>query len=239
VDLATGRPLLDDHAIVVQTQIGRLSSSWRVPLSSASVIADPDFDRAAFPTLRSLPFARHEGGKIAGLYLRSEKWIGVSVSPDMLEAAFRHASVVHLATHAHGPREGREAGLVLGTGDDGILGVSDVQRLGLRAPVVVLAACRSAEEDEENPGSSSIAQAFLDAGSGSVVASLWPVDDRESSIMFLQFHEELLQGKNPAQALRAAQLALRDRLGPSALGTWSAFQVFGGTEGRPFLEERR
>jgi hypothetical protein len=57
--------------------------------------------------------------------------------------------------------------------------------------------------------------------------------------MFLQFHEELLQGKNPAQALRTAQLALRDQLGPSALGTWFAFQVFGGTEARPFQEERR
>jgi CHAT domain-containing protein len=157
----------------------------------------------------------------------------------MMTAVFRQSSVVHLATHAHGPGGGREAGLVLGSEGDGVLGVADVQRLGLRAPVVVLAACRSAEEDEEEPGSSSIAQAFLDAGSGSVIASLWPVDDRQSSMMFLQFHEELLRGKSPAQALRAAQLALRDRLGTSALGTWSAFQVFGGTEARPYLEERR
>src|SRR5205085_3606604 len=84
--------------------------------------------------------------------------------------------------------------------------------------------------EEEDPGSSSMAQAFLDAGSGSVVASLWPVDDRQSSILFLRFHQELLQGRNPAQALRAAQLALREQIGPSSLATWSAFQVFAGIE---------
>lgn len=239
VDPATGRPLLDDHAIVIQSQIERLASGSQVPISSVLVIADPDFEQAAFPGLTSLRFARKEGENIVGLYQRSEKWTGRSVSMDRLEAAFRQASVVHLATHAYGPREGREAGLVLGTEGDGVLGADDVQRLGLRAPVVVLAACRSAEQDKEEPGSSSIAQAFLDAGSGAVIASLWPVDDQQSSIMFLQFHKQLLRGKNPAQALRAAQLALRDQFGSSAQGTWSAFQVFGGTEVRPFLEEKR
>ena len=127
---------------------------------------------------------------------------------------------------------------MLGTPGDGILGAADVQRLGLRAAIVVLDACRSAVADEEDPGSSSVAQAFLDVGSGSVVASLWPVDDRQSSIMFLSFHQQLLQGKNPAQALRAAQLALREQLGPSALETWSAFQVFAGTE-RPENNKNR
>lgn len=234
VDPATGRPLLDDHVVVVQTQMGRLSADWRNPattsLNSVAVIAAPDLDPAVFPALPPLTFARHEGEEIARLYPRSEKWIGGSVSLGVLEAAFRHAQVVHLATHARGPREGSEAGLVLGTESDGILGAADVQRIGLRAPVVVLAACRSAAVDEEDPGSSSVAQAFLDAGSGLVVASLWPVDDRQSSIMFLRFHQELLQGKNPAQALRAAQLALREQFGSSSLETWSAFQVFAGTE---------
>jgi tetratricopeptide (TPR) repeat protein len=234
LDPGTGRPLLDDHAVVLQTQMERLSAAWRnppmIPLDSVAVIAAPDLDPGAFPALAPLDFARDEGERIAGLYPRAEKWIGGSVSLDMLKAAFHHAPVVHLATHARGPREGSETGLVLGTEGDGILGAADVQRLGLRAPIVVLAACRSAAVEAEDPGSSSMAQAFLDAGSGSVVASLWPVDDRQSSILFLRFHQELLQGKNPAQALRAAQLALRQQLGPSSLETWSAFQVFVGPE---------
>ena len=164
VDPATGRSLLDDHAILVHSQMGRLTSNRPVPLRTVAVVADPDFDRAAFPTLETLDFARIEGEKIAGLYSRSEKWIGTSVPLDRLAGAFQRSAVVHLAAHAHGPGGRREAGLVLGTEGDGILGVTDIQRLGLRAPLVVLAACRSAEEDEEEPGSSSIAQAFLDAG---------------------------------------------------------------------------
>jgi CHAT domain-containing protein len=242
VDPASGRPLLDDHAVAVQAQVGRLSLGWRdsasIPLTSVAVVAAPALDQVRFPALESLPFARQEGEQIARLYPLSEKRIGVSVSLHMLEAAFRDAPIVHLATHAQGPQEGGEAGLVLGTEGDGILSAADVQELGLRAPIVVLAACRSAVADMEDPGSSSVTQAFLDAGSGSVIASLWPVDDRQSSIMFLRFHQALLEGKNPAQALRVAQLTLRAQLGSKSLETWSAFQVYSGTEGsRPKHED--
>ena len=128
VDPATGRPLLDDHAVAIQTQMAKLSADWQSPaavrLNSVAVIAAPDLDPAAFPSLTPLPFARHEGEQIAKLYPRAEKWIGGSVSWNVLRSAFHHAPVVHLATHARGPREGSKAGLVLGTEGDGILGAA-------------------------------------------------------------------------------------------------------------------
>jgi CHAT domain-containing protein len=234
VDPATGRPLLDDHAVAVRSQMGRVSAGWLDPVvsrpTSLALIAAPDLDPRAFPGLAPLTFAREEGEAISRMYPRTEKSIGRSVSWSVVKAAFRSASVVHLAVHARGPREAGEPGLVLGLGPDGVLGGAEVQRLGLRAAVVVLAACRSAASDDDDPGSSSIAQAFLDSGSGSVVASLWPVDDRQSSMLFVRLHQELVQGKDPAQALRTAQLALRTRLGVASYLTWPAFQVFAGTE---------
>ncbi len=66
VDPATGRSLLDDHAVAVQSQMGQLPTVWQNPavtsMGSVAVFAAPDLDPAAFPDLVPLPFARSEGG---------------------------------------------------------------------------------------------------------------------------------------------------------------------------------
>lgn len=235
IDPATSRPLLADHEVTVLSRLGPLPASWRGGSaggpSAVGVVAGPDLDPARFPGLPALPFARSEGERIAALYPRAERRIGGAVTEDMLDQLFRSCPVMHLATHLQGPGGDGQAGLVLGgMGDDAVLTPQDVRRLALAAPLVVLAACRSGAPAPEDPGSSSLADAFLDAASETVVASLWPVDDRDAGELFVRFHEELRRGQGPAAALRTAQLALREQRGDASLASWTAFEVLAGVE---------
>lgn len=52
---------------------------------------------------------------------------------------------------------------------------------------------------------------FLQAGAAGVVSSLWSVNDLSTALLVIRFYENHLRGKlPPAQALRQAQLWLRD-----------------------------
>ena len=54
-----------------------------------------------------------------------------------------------------------------------------------------------------------LSQALLSAGARSVVATLWPVDDRVTARFVGQFYAGLLQGAPTATALKRAQDAIR------------------------------
>jgi len=56
-----------------------------------------------------------------------------------------------------------------------------------------------------------LATAFLQAGVPAVVAALWQVNDRATSLLMKRFYyNHLIESMSPAQALRKAQLWLRD-----------------------------
>ena len=61
-----------------------------------------------------------------------------------------------------------------------------------------------------------------------VVASLWPVDDNLQTLM-LTLHRTLREERDPAQALRAGQLAiLRERGRATPVRVWGGFVMLGG-----------
>ncbi|MGB9872576.1 MAG: CHAT domain-containing protein, partial [Anaerolineae bacterium] len=79
--------------------------------------------------------------------------------------------------------------------------------------LAVLSACQTAITDfrdlpEEAVG---LPAGLLQAGAPAVVGTLWPVADASTALLMTRFYEVLLQeGEPPAQALRRAQLWLRD-----------------------------
>ena len=81
------------------------------------------------------------------------------------------------------------------------------------AILVTLSACDSGAVDkslawDELEG---LPHVFLQAGAASVVSSIWSVNDRSTSILMQRFYTNLIiDEKPPAQALREAQLWLRD-----------------------------
>jgi CHAT domain-containing protein len=56
-----------------------------------------------------------------------------------------------------------------------------------------------------------LTRAFLFAGTPSVLATLWSVDDRSTKLLMTQFYRHLRAGLGKAAALRQAQVEVRKK----------------------------
>jgi CHAT domain-containing protein len=113
--------------------------------------------------------------------------------------------------------------------ETGLLTVADVIGLDLTGTeLVVLSACDTGVgEIDAADGHASLRAAFLRAGAGAVVASLWKAPDASTCIFMIRFYELLGQGHGPADALRTVQLE-RHAAGDPVL-TWGAFVCYSAT----------
>jgi CHAT domain-containing protein/tetratricopeptide (TPR) repeat protein len=109
---------------------------------------------------------------------------------------------------------------------DGTLSVLEIFRLHYPGRAVVLSGCEPLpEEDPEGKSFSALQQAFLYAGSSSVISTLWLVDDRAASRLVDIFYRELAKKESLSDSLRAAQLRLiREGYSPYI---WAAFVLTG------------
>jgi CHAT domain-containing protein len=121
-------------------------------------------------------------------------------------ATVRDAAIVHIAAHAVADSSHPLLSRVLLTSrndSDGYLSVSDIRTQQLRRrPLVILSACEtnigavSSDESVHN-----LASAFLEAGAGAIVSSLWRVDDADTAVFMGDFYRALASGVHPALAL--------------------------------------
>ncbi len=93
---------------------------------------------------------------------------------------------------------------------DGALRLHDIYDMHLNAQMVVLSACDTALGQEvRGEGLIGLARGFMFAGAQRVVASLWRVQDEATARLMARFYKGLLEEhRNPADALRRAQLAM-------------------------------
>ena len=144
--------------------------------------------------------------------------------------------ILHLAVHGFADTQYPErSALVLGTdpqsSDDGLLQVREIIRLRLNAELTTLSACDSGVGKlQGQEGISNLVEAFLVAGSKSVVASLWSADDTFASALMEQFYRRLAQGEDTSSALRNAKLDLLAKYGDQVSPFyWAAFIAVGET----------
>jgi len=188
--------------------------------------------------LHDLPQTREEVEEI-GKIVGSDSI--VLLGKDATETKFKKEPldqfrVLHLAVHGFADTQYPDrSALVLGTdaksGDDGLLQVREIIRLRLNADLTTLSACDTGVGKlEGQEGVSNLVEAFLVAGSKSVVASLWSADDTFASALMQRFYERLAEGENTSSALRHAKLDLLakygDQLSPFY---WAAFITVGET----------
>jgi CHAT domain-containing protein len=144
--------------------------------------------------------------------------------------------ILHLAVHGFADTQYPErSALVLGvdpqSGDDGLLQVREIIRLRLNAELTTLSACDSGVGKlQGQEGISNLVEAFLVAGSKSVVASLWSADDTFASALMEQFYRRLAEGEDTSSALRNAKLDLLTKYGDQVSPFyWAAFIAVGKT----------
>ncbi len=166
-----------------------------------------------------LYFAIEEVREIAKLYPGTKVLISDENTAEATEAQFKTIaedySIIHLSVHGrlnpHDPLASRIY-LTSGDGEDGKLEVHEVYDLRLKnVDLVVLSAC------ETNLGQRSrgddiigLTRSFIYAGSSSVIASLWRVNDFAIKELMAAFYKHL-QRKSKAEALQAAQQEIRKK----------------------------
>ena len=144
--------------------------------------------------------------------------------------------IVHFATHGFLNSEHPElSGIVLtmvnqdGSKTNGFMPLHDIYNLDLSADLVVLSACDTAlGKDIKGEGLVGLTRGFMSAGSRSVIASLWKVDDRATAVLMGDFYKSMLEdGLPPAAALRSAKQRLRQEKAWSAPYFWAGFVLQG------------
>lgn len=180
-----------------------------------------------------LPSAEKEVEMIGRNFANKHIYIRDKATKVLLESEAGKPSTIHLACHGwFNERLPLQSGLLLaGEGDDsGILQIHDVFGLDLRNTVlVVLSACETGlgviTSGDDMVG---LSRAFVYAGTSSLVATLWKVEDDSTAILMESFYDNWrTKGMSKPHALRAAQLSIRAIPQYSHPYYWSGFQLFG------------
>lgn len=217
------------------------ASVWLV-LGNRKSNLPPGAPVAYAPRSSSLPGSEREAVAVARLLGGSASAV---IGPAATEARFRREApgrrVLHLATFGVLNRHNPLFSFVemeSGDGHDGRLEVREIFGLDLDAELVVLSACQTAL------GSGSIAdvpagddwvgltRAFLHAGAGRVLATLWQVDDRSTALVMERFYREYARD---ADAVRALSVAQRSALADPTLAhpfQWASLVIVGNAGDR-------
>lgn len=139
--------------------------------------------------------------------------------------------VIHLATHGDfRPRNPLFSGLYL---DDSLLTTLDIFNLRLQASLVTLSACQTGRNvisgGDELQG---LTRAFLASGASSLILSLWPVDDKATTMLMSALYHDLIKGQTKADALRHIQIQFIEGKGgllASHPYYWAPFFLVGNT----------
>lgn len=158
-----------------------------------------------------------------------------------------HARIVHFATHGLVNSEHPEfSGIVLsmvnreGRSEDGFLDLQDIYSLNLSADLVVLSACETGlGKDVKGEGFIGLTRGFMYAGSKSVVASLWKVDDHATAALMSRFYRAMFEeGLPPAAALKTAKEYVQQQPQWRAPFFWAAFVLQGEYDERIEVQRR-
>lgn len=230
-------------SLSVLREMRRARTAPRPPAESLLAVADP-VSAGATPTtgptrmgagFAPLPEARRQVGAIAPLYGRaaSRVYVGAEATEARVKADAARCDVLHLATHGVLDDASPLYSYVLlapSGADDGRLEAREILDLDVRADLVVLSACETARGSvAPGEGVIGLSWAFFVAGCPTAVVSQWEIDSASTTELMVGFHRALRgagQRRSPAEALRAAELALLR--GPYRHPFyWAAFSVVG------------
>ena len=204
--------------------------------SGALIVGDPCLEKITnkrgSPIYDRLNYARLEVERI-GEILESKPLTGEDATKEAVLQRIGSVALVHIA--AHGRKETGE--IVLAPDprwesdtlkeEDCIMKMSDVQAVKLRAKLVVLSSCHSADGKVSPEGVVGMARAFLLAGARSVLASLWSIDDEATMIFMESFYQQFGNGESASVALQRAMNCFRDSPDYSAPNYWAPFVLMG------------
>jgi len=191
------------------------------------VLGNPDLGDARL----DLKYAEEEARTVANLFPGSKLLVRRDASATNFLKSAGLFSRVHFATHGSFQSDNPlNSGLHLAKDDenDGLLSVSGLYSLSLDADLIALSACETGLGKVSNGDDVvGLTRGFLYAGSRSIVASLWSVEDRATAALMKDFYTNLAT-HTKQEALRQAQIKTRQKFPHPFF--WAAFQLTGRSE---------
>jgi CHAT domain-containing protein/Tfp pilus assembly protein PilF len=173
---------------------------------------------------------RHSGGEVYGIrrIMGGDVLHGNAATKERFLQIAGEYRILHLATHGQADKRAGDNSLLAfaeqaDTTDENLLFVRDIYNMALQADLVTLSACETGiGKLQKGEGVISVARAFAYAGAGSIVNTLWGVDDEHTKEFMILFYKELHKGANKSAALQTAKRALAKRPGSHPF-FWAAF----------------
>jgi len=169
---------------------------------------------------QTLPAAAQELGLLRGLDPGARIFTGQEATEQNARRFSRDADILVFATHANRPPASDSAHICLAPsgGEDGRLTAREIRGWDLaHVDLVVLSGCGTALSFDRERTFLSLADAFLFAGAGAVLATLWDISDPGTQRFMERFVHHWGRTGDHARALRLAQNeCIEDRTGPPA-----------------------
>ncbi|HJR36462.1 MAG TPA: CHAT domain-containing protein, partial [Gemmatimonadales bacterium] len=191
---------------------------------------------APFP--KQLPGSLREARAFQRAVTSASTESGHSATEPRLRRALAGTGTVHVASHGvMNPRNPMFSRIELfpgngGGSDDGRLEVHELMELRIGAGLIFLSGCETgagsawSTQFARGEDYTTLAQAFLYAGAGNVVATLWPIGDDGAAAFAEKFYVHAGTA-TPSRALAAAQREIAKDPRYSDPYYWAAYQVFG------------
>ncbi len=164
------------------------------------------------PRYKDLVNAQNEAIKIASILPQSKVLLRKEATETAFKAYGGGFNFIHFATHGQFNADAPLKSAIMLAKDaqnDGMLTVDKLYSMKLNADLVTLSACETGLGKIANGDDIvGLTRGFLYAGSSSIVASLWQVDDLATSDLMTEFYSNLKKF-NKSEALRSAQLDLK------------------------------
>ena len=202
--------------------------------TGALIVGDPDVGDVLYKGCEEnhcrLPSARKEAEMIAEL-LGAEPLLEERATKRAVLQRIPSVSLIHFAAHGHAERGEIALAPERPTNatpceKDYLLTMDDISQVQLRAKLVVLSCCHSAQGQVRAEGIVGIARAFLGSGARSVLASLWPIPDEATEQLMNRFYKHLVRGESASESLHQAMKWMRSN-GYADLGNWAPFMLIG------------
>ncbi|CAH3036919.1 unnamed protein product [Porites lobata] len=202
--------------------------------TGALIVGDPEVGEVLYKGnlqhVSRLPFASEEAEMVGDL-LDIQPLLGKKATKETILQSIHSVSLIHFA--AHGDAERGE--IVLAPPplndrkpqeEDYLLTMADISQIRLRAKLVVLSCCHSAQGQIKTEGVVGIARAFLGSGARSVLVALWAIQDEATKQFMGRFYEHLVRGESASESLHQAMKWMREN-GFSDVEQWAPFMLVG------------
>ena len=235
----SGSYLSEDYRIRIAPSLTTLGLIQDSPAdyhsqTGALIVGEPDVRDVSYKgrlgVLCRLPAAKEEAEMIAKL-IGVKPLLGKQATKEAVLQSIPSVSLIHFA--AHGDAERGEIALApqypingIPTEKDYLLTMNDISQVQLRAKLVVLSCCHSAQGQVRAEGVVGIARAFLGSGARSVLAALWPLPDEATKTLMSRFYEHLVRGESASESLHQAMKWMRNN-GYSYVRDWAPFMLIG------------